>query len=264
MQLAAIVISLTTIVVGVALFARAIAKIYRFVRLGQPVPKGSRINDPVARTVTLAREFLGHTRMNKWGIVGVAHWGVAIGFYALIFTLVGAIGQLFDPNWVVPVIGDWAPYLVFQELLGLVTFLGIAVLTVIRQLSLPNKSGRKSRFAGSNMGFAYFIEWVILIIGAAILTLRGIEGAQLGVNHYEASYVVSYPLVQAFSGLSTGTLHNLLFLVAGIKISVSFIWMITVSLNTDMGVAWHRFLGFPNIWFKRNADGGWRSARCSR
>ncbi|MEU4733431.1 (Fe-S)-binding protein, partial [Streptomyces sp. NPDC023588] len=33
------------------------------------------------------------------------------------------------------------------------------------------------------------------------------------------------------------------------------IWMIVVSLNTNMGVAWHRFLGFPNIWFKRNADG---------
>lgn len=31
--------------------------------------------------------------------------------------------------------------------------------------------------------------------------------------------------------------------------------MITVSLKTDMGVAWHRFLAFPNIWFKREADG---------
>ncbi|MGW3038624.1 (Fe-S)-binding protein [Kitasatospora sp. NPDC001159] len=255
MQLAAIVISLGTTVVGVALFARAIAQIYRFVRLGQPVPKGARINDPVARTVTLIREFLGHTRMNKWGVVGIAHWAVAVGFYALILTLVGAFGQLFDPDFEVPVVGDWTPYLVFQELLGFVTFLGIAVLTVIRQLSLPNKAGRKSRFAGSNMGFAYFIEAVILVIGVAILTLRGLEGAQLGVDHYSVAYVVSYPLVKLFSGLSVGTLHNLLWLVATIKISVSFIWMITVSLNTDMGVAWHRFLGFPNIWFKRNADG---------
>ncbi|MFI9269910.1 (Fe-S)-binding protein [Kitasatospora sp. NPDC052896] len=255
MQLAAILISLGTTAVGVALFARAIARIFRFVRLGQPVPAGARINDPVARTVTLIREFLGHSRMNKWGIVGIAHWCVAVGFYALILTLVGAFGQLFDPKFEVPVVGDWTPYLVFQEVLGLVTFLGIAVLTVIRQLSLPSKSVRKSRFAGSNMGFAYFIEAVILIIGVAILTLRGLEGAQAGVDHYSAAYLVSYPLVKAFSGLSLGTLHNLLWLVATIKISVSFIWMIVVSLNTDMGVAWHRFLGFPNIWFKRNADG---------
>ncbi|CAO0830895.1 (Fe-S)-binding protein OS=Streptomyces microflavus OX=1919 GN=G3I39_33125 PE=4 SV=1 [Streptomyces microflavus] len=33
-------------------------------------------------------------------------------------------------------------------------------------------------------------------------------------------------------------------------------WMIVVSLNTNMGVAWHRFLALPNIWFKREATGG--------
>jgi Fe-S oxidoreductase len=33
------------------------------------------------------------------------------------------------------------------------------------------------------------------------------------------------------------------------------VWMIVVGLNTDMSVAWHRFLAFFNIWFKRNAHG---------
>ena len=31
--------------------------------------------------------------------------------------------------------------------------------------------------------------------------------------------------------------------------------MITISLQPTMGVAWHRFLAFFNIWFKRHADG---------
>ncbi|NEE54601.1 Fe-S oxidoreductase, partial [Streptomyces sp. SID8455] len=44
-------------------------------------------------------------------------------------------------------------------------------------------------------------------------------------------------------------------LAAMIKLGTTMIWAITVGLNTNMGVAWHRFLGFPNIWFKRNADG---------
>ncbi|WP_329566225.1 (Fe-S)-binding protein [Kitasatospora sp. NBC_01266] len=255
MQLLAIIVSLVTALVGVALFARAIAQIYGFVRLGQKVPAGARTDNPVARTLTVAREFLGHTRMNKWGIVGVAHWFVAIGFYTLILTLVTAFGQVFDADFVLPIIGKWTPYLVFEELVGVLTTLGIATLIVIRQLSLPSRAGRKSRFAGSNMGQAYFVEYVILIIGLAILTLRGLEGVLQGVTHYEAGYLVSYPLVKAFSGLSLSTLHNLVYLVAMIKIATSFIWMITVSLKTDMGVAWHRFLGFPNIWFKRNADG---------
>ncbi|MFD4985647.1 (Fe-S)-binding protein [Streptomyces sp. NPDC058374] len=255
MQLAAIIVSLTLAVVGVALFGRAIAQIYRYVRLGQPVPAGARSDEPVQRTVTVAKEFLGHTRMNRWGVVGVAHWFVAVGFFALVLTLVHALGQVFQADWQLPIIGGWAPYEIFTELVGLLTFLGIAVLIVIRQLSRADKPGRKSRFAGSNTGQAYFVEAVILIIGLAILVLRGLEGALHHVDHFAWSYLVTYPLVAAFRGLGTETLQNLTYLVAMIKIGTSFVWMITVSLKTDMGVAWHRFLAFPNIWFKREADG---------
>lgn len=255
MQLAAIIVSLTLAVVGVALFGRAIAQIYRYVRLGQPVPAGTRTDEPVQRTVTVAKEFLGHTRMNRWGVVGVAHWFVAVGFFALVLTLVHALGQVFQADWQLPIIGGWAPYEIFTELVGLLTFLGIAVLIVIRQLSRADKPGRKSRFAGSNTGQAYFVEAVILIIGVAILVLRGLEGALHHVDHFEWSYPVTYPMVAGFRGLGTETLQNLTYLVATIKIGTSFVWMITVSLKTDMGVAWHRFLAFPNIWFKREADG---------
>ncbi|MEU9762033.1 (Fe-S)-binding protein [Streptomyces sp. NPDC047985] len=255
MQLAAIIVSLVLTVVGVALIARAVAQIYRFVTLGQPVPAGSRTDHPKQRTLTLAKEFLGHTRMNRWGIVGFAHWFVAVGFLTLPPTLLQAYGQLFKADWVLPIIGDWAPFEMYTEFIGLMTTVGILVLMAIRLLNLPSRAGRKSRFAGSKAWQAYFVEYVILIIGLAILTLRGLEGAIHHVDGYEASYFISYPLVLAFQGLTLGTLQNLIYLVAAIKISTSLIWMITVSLNTNMGVAWHRFLGFPNIWFKRNADG---------
>ncbi|WP_217552352.1 (Fe-S)-binding protein [Streptomyces sp. GbtcB6] len=255
MQLAAIIVSLVLAVVGVALFSRAIAQIYRFVRLGQDVPAGTRTDDWTARTATVIREFLGHTRMNRWGVVGVAHWFVAVGFFSLVLTLINAFGQLFQADWMLPVIGHWLPYEMFVEFIGTMTTLGILTLIVIRQLSHPRRPGRKSRFAGSNFGQAYFVEAVILIIGLAIMTLRGLEGALAGVHGYEAAYFASYPLVAAFRGTSVDTLQNLVYLTAMIKIGTSFIWMITVSLKTDMGVAWHRFLAFPNIWFKRNATG---------
>ncbi|MDJ0340371.1 (Fe-S)-binding protein [Streptomyces sp. H10-C2] len=255
MQLAAIIVSLVLTAVGVALISRAVAQIYRYVKLGQPVPAGSRTDDPKQRSITLAREFLGHTRMNRWGIVGFAHWFVAIGFLTLPPTLAQAYGQLFQADWTLPLIGTFLPFELYIEFIGLMTVLGILVLMAIRLLSLPSRAGRKSRFAGSKAWQAYFVEYVILTIGLAILTLRGLEGAIHHVEHYEASYFVSYPLVLAFKGLSTATLQNLIYLTAMIKIGVSLIWVITVSLNTNMGVAWHRFLGFPNIWFKRNADG---------
>ncbi|MEU3710523.1 (Fe-S)-binding protein [Streptomyces catenulae] len=255
MQLAAIIVSLVLIAVGVALFGRAIAQIYRFVRLGQNVPAGSRTDDPKQRTVTVVKEFLGHTRMNRWGVVGVAHWFVAVGFFSLLLTIVNAIGQLFKADWLLPIIGDWAPYNVFVEFIGTMTVLGILVLIAIRQLSKPGKPGRKSRFAGSNFGQAYFVEAVILIVGVCIFMLHALEGAQHHVDGYEASFFISYPVVSWLEGMDVATLQNLTYFFAGLKIATSFIWMITVALKTDMGVAWHRFLAFPNIWFKREADG---------
>jgi Fe-S oxidoreductase len=255
MQLAAIIVSLVLTAIGVALISRAVAQIYRFIRLGQPVPEGSRTDDPAQRTKTVAKEFLGHTRMNKWGIVGVAHWFVAVGFLTLGLTIVTAYGQLFKADWTLPVLGAWLPYELYTEFIAVATTLGILVLITIRLLSLPSRPGRKSRFAGSKAWQAYFVEYVILIIGLAILTLRGLEGALHGVDHYEAAYFASYPLVAAFKGLSTGTLQNLVYLTAMIKLGVTMTWAITVALNTNMGVAWHRFLAFPNIWFKRETSG---------
>ncbi|RLL67706.1 heterodisulfide reductase-related iron-sulfur binding cluster [Streptomyces sp. Z26] len=256
MQLTAIIVSLVLAAVGVALFARAIAQIYHAVKLGQPVPAGTRTDEPAQRTLTLAREFLGHTRMNRWGIVGFAHWFVAVGFLTLVLTLVNAFGQLFQADWVLPVIGAWTPYEMFIEFIGLMTALGILTLIVIRQLSSPTRAGRKSRFTGSKTGQAYFVEAVILVIGVCILTLRGLEGALHHVEGYEAAYFITYPLVTLFDGMSTNALQNTVYLVAMVKIGTSFVWMIVVGLNTNMGVAWHRFLAFPNIWFKREATGG--------
>ncbi|GAA2638141.1 (Fe-S)-binding protein [Streptomyces axinellae] len=256
MQLAAIVVTLVLTAVGIALFARAIAQIYRFVKLGQPLPAGTRKDSPKQRTATLVREFLGHTRMNRWGVVGVAHWFVAIGFLTLPPTIINAYGQLFKADWVLPVIGDWLPYEMYIEFIGLATTVGIAVLMVIRLLSLPSRAGRKSRFTGSKAWQGYFVEYVIFVIGLAILTLRGLEGALHHVDGYDASFFVSYPLVAAFHGLSVSTLQTLVYLAALVKLGTTMIWMITVGVNTNMGVAWHRFLAFFNIWFKREAEGG--------
>ncbi|WP_329176373.1 (Fe-S)-binding protein [Streptomyces sp. NBC_01477] len=255
MQLAAIIVSLVLTAVGVALFGLAIAQIYRFIRLGGPVPAGSRTDEPKARTTTLLREFVGHTRMNKWGVIGVAHWFVAVGFLTLGLTILNAYGQLFKADWLLPWIGDWLPYELYTEFIATLTTLGILTLIVIRLLNLPSRAGRKSRFAGSTAWQAYFVEYVVLVIGLAIMTLRGLEGALHGVGHYEAAYFASYPLVAAFRGLSTDTLQNVVYATAMVKLSVTMIWAIVLGLNTDMGVAWHRFLAFFNIWFKRNARG---------
>ncbi|MFE7935143.1 4Fe-4S dicluster domain-containing protein, partial [Streptomyces sp. NPDC057456] len=255
MQLAAITVSLVLIVVGVALFGRAVLAIYHFLRLGQPVAARTRTDRPLARTLTVAREFAGHTRMNRWGVIATAHWFVAVGFYTLLLTIVNATGQLFQPDWLLPFIGDWTPYNVFVEFLGTMTALGIITLITVRQLTRAAGPGGKSRFTGSKTGQAYFVETVILTVGICIIALHALEGALHHVDHYQPSFFLTYPAVSWLEGMDLSTLHTLTYLFAALKIAASFIWMIVVSLNTNMGVAWHRFLAFPNIWFKRNADG---------
>ncbi|MCC5698399.1 hypothetical protein LH612_35220, partial [Klebsiella pneumoniae] len=42
---------------------------------------------------------------------------------------------------------------------------------------------------------------------------------------------------------------------AAFKILSAMIWVIVVASNITMGVAWHRFTAFFNIYFKREADG---------
>src|SRR5256714_18396 len=64
------------------------------------------------------------------------------------------------------------------------------------------------------------------------------------------------PLFDAFNGMSRSSLENAVYAVAMLKIVISMPWAITIGLNSTMGVAWHRFLAFPNIWFKKKADGG--------
>ena len=108
MKVVAIVVALAVSIVGVVLFARAVASIIGVVKLGKPAPgrgdhRGQRWRHMLAET-------LGHTRMLQWTKVGIAHWFVFIAFGALFFTLITAYGQLFDPRFALPIIGHWPPY----------------------------------------------------------------------------------------------------------------------------------------------------------
>ncbi len=256
MQVAAIVVCLAVMVVGISLFARTIAQIVRTVKVGQP---DARTDAPATRTVTLVREFLGHTRMARLPVVAAAHWFTMVSFGILFFTLVHAVGQLFDPYFTLPLIGHFPPYEWATELFAWGGLLGILYLMVVRQIQHPRRKGTRSRFYGSNFWQAYYVELTILGVVLCILALRGLEFALGSATGSETATALHFPMTSflggAFSGLSVGALELAIVLVAAVKILISFAWIITISLQPTMGVAWHRFLAFPNIWFKRNADG---------
>lgn len=253
MRLALFILVMAALAFSLVRFGLAIRRLLSVIRLGQQDP--TRTDEPSSRWKNMAIETLGHTRMLQLNHVGIAHWFVFVGFGALFFTLVTAFGQVYDPEFALPVIGHWTPYLAFSEVIAVLTFFGIVHLIGVRQAKNPKRLGRKSRFFGSTMWQAYYVEYTILAITICVMMLRGLEGALLGVDSYTPEHLLSYPIVIAFSGLTEATLGWLITAFAILKIGVSLAWFLVISSQPTMGVAWHRFTAFFNIWFKRNSDG---------
>ena len=250
MKILAIVLALAVSVLGVALFARAVASIVGVIKLGGPT--FGRTDHRADRWKHLLAETLGHTRMLQWNKIGIAHWFVFVAFGALFFTLITAYGQLFNPRFRLPVIGQWVVYEWASELIAWLGLLSIVFLMAIR-FALRN-SGRQSRFFGSRTWMAVYVELTILCIVICVLLIRALEYQLLGTDTSRVHFPLTWFIFPA--GISTGVLETAILAVAALKIIISMGWFVTIGLNTTMGVAWHRFTVWPNIWFKRESGGG--------
>ncbi|WP_103353987.1 (Fe-S)-binding protein [Amycolatopsis sp. CA-128772] len=242
-------ISVVLGLVAWGMFAATIARFVRVIRLGQP---DSTRNGPFwPRMKTLIKEFAAHTRMNRKRSVGPAHWLVMWGFLLGSLALFEAYGEVFVPTWGWPYLDDFPPFQLLMELLGLGTIVGILVLMAIRQRNHPRRADRQSRFAGSSFKWAYFVEAVVLIEGIGII---GVRAAKSALNTHEgpmwASFV-SNPIGQLLPASP-----NLVTIFAFVKLMSATVWLIVVARTMTMGIAWHRFSAFFNIYFKREADGG--------
>jgi Fe-S oxidoreductase len=235
-------------VVAVVLVARTVARMVRIVRVGQP--DGTRTGPFGPRFRRMLTETLGHTRMLKWSHVGVFHWLVMVGFGGLFLALVEAYGEVWNPRFHLPLIGEWGPYSLLVELLGVGTVLGIVVLATYRQVNNPRRTGRASRFFGSHNGRAYFVEAVVFVEGAGILLVRAAKSA-IGALDVPAW---SAPVSMAIGSLLPPA-PVLVSVFATLKIVSATVWLIVIAAVPTMGVAWHRFTAFPNIYFKRDPDG---------
>ena len=246
-MLAIIAYLLTVVAVGI--FAVRAFALYKKISAGQK--DNSRSSDKASRFKNMLREIFTHTKMLNFTVTGIAHWFVMIGFFALLGTLITAYGQLINPSWALPIIGHFVGYEFFAELIALLTGIGIVALIGIRQATRLFKKDRSSRFYGSGNFKAYYVEATILVIVFCVIALRGLEGALTDVNSWSFHFAFSYPAALFFSNYSMAQIENLIQIVAFIKIATSMIWFIVVGLNLNMGIAWHRFLAFFNIYFKK-------------
>ena len=243
---------------GISYFITVFALVLLFIRVRQLIaifkkqqPDPTRNNDKPARFKNMLKEVLGHTKMLNFTGTGIAHWFVMIGFGALFGTLVTAYGQVINPDFALPIIGHFVGYELFAELIAALTGIGIVTLIGIRQVT---RFRMLNRFSGSGMGKAYYIEATILAIVFCVFALRGLEGALAGETEWNWHYAISWPAVLAFNSMSVASLESAIVIVATLKIVVSMAWFIVIASNFTMGIAWHRFLAFFNIFYNRNID----------
>jgi Fe-S oxidoreductase len=239
-------------IVAVSLFTIRVRQLIAIYKKQQPDP--TRSGNRAARTKNMLKEVLGHTKMLNFTATGIAHWFVMVGFGALFGTLITAYGQLIQPDFALPIIGHFVGYELFAEVIAALTGIGIVTLIGIRQATRFWHKGRTSRFEGSNQGRAYYVEATILAVVFCVIALRGLEGALANEESWNWHYAISWPAVQFFSGWSVTSIENAIVIVAALKIFVSMLWFIVIASNLTMGIAWHRFLAFFNIYFKRNID----------
>ena len=262
MQTFAIIVSLAVTAVAVVMTTLAVRRMVAVIKMGQPAL--NRTDAPAARTVTMFKETFVHTRMLQWHWVGIMHWFVYAAFLILSSAVFTGYFQLFSPSFALPIIGHWFVFEWVCEFIGLLSTVGIVFLIVYRQLNHPRSKGRQSRFFGSRQWMAYFVEAMALLEGAAILFIRGAEYnlgrlEEAGNDHYTRFHFPLSSVTAQIFGYPTDSVTSLEHLIYGIatfKILLAMVWLIVISSNLTMGIAWHRFTAWPNIWFKRESSGG--------
>lgn len=293
--------SLLVTLIGILALTRGVISLVRRVREGTPEP--GRMRPVGKRTWMLLTTALSHREFKGRPWVRLAHWFVMISFPLLFLTLITGYGQLRNQHFTLPLIGHFIPWEWLTEFFAWGGLFGIIALMIIRarsgrgsaaeaalsndepdqaaaslgarkgelpsDLSRPHPrdgspKGTASRFLGSTRWQALFVEWVVLIVCACIITLRGFEfalesvtpGAALGVGlvwHFPLTSWIGTLLIGA--GANQTDIANGVVLVATLKIITSMLWMIVVGVQTSMGVAWHRFLAVINVYARRKADG---------
>ncbi|GLW92238.1 (Fe-S)-binding protein [Actinokineospora globicatena] len=248
-QLALGLVAVAVSLVAWGMFVRTVARMVVIIRLGQP--DATRNGPFVPRMKTLVKEFAAHTRMNKFRHVGPWHWLVMWGFLIGSAALFEAYGEVFVPTWGWPVLDHWSLWHLLMELLGIGTIVGGVALAVIRQRNHPRRADRLSRFQGSNQWQAYFVEAVVIFEGIGILGVRAGKAA-LGAHEVPTwAAFVTNPLGELLPASPA-----LVSVLAFVKLMGAMVWVYVVAKYMTMGVAWHRFSAFFNIYFKREDDGG--------
>ena len=140
---------------------------------------------------------LGGRRLFRWTVPGIAHFWVMWAFFVLQTTLIEAAGELYvGPEFTLPLLGaisvggvtayDVLGFL--QDTFALLSLAGILIFAAIRTAQAPQRLGRDSRFAGSNLTQGWWVLGAEVLVVWTLWVAHGVRAAK-GYAPTEAAYV---------------------------------------------------------------------------
>ncbi|MCW2615485.1 MAG: ferredoxin, 4Fe-4S, partial [Frankiales bacterium] len=250
-MLVRLVVGLTIAVVALAIAGRRVLFLYRMIASGQPSP--GRLEAWPKRLVGQVVEVFGQARLLKWNVPGLAHFFVFWGFLILTFTIIEAVGALFDVDFHIPLIGRNPAFGFMEDFFGVAVLLGLLAFAIIRLRSEPKQIGRDSRFYGSHTGAA----WVVLgLIFLVIFTMFGIRAAQIntGVSPWQDDQGAIFfsnllaMIIEPLGHTANERIEDVM-VIGQIAVVFGFLVMVTYSKHL------HIFVAPINVLTKRNPEG---------
>ena len=201
---AQLALTLFRVVVGSAvlgatgfLATRRVRHLVALVRAARPNPARSmRGNLRLLLRRTLVN-ILGNRRLLRWTLPGIAHFWVMWAFFVLQTTVIEAIGELYvGPSFTLPLLGSIAlggvsAYDVLgflQDAFAVLSLTGIAIFAGIRATQAPQRLGRDSRFAGSNLSQGWWVLGAEVLVVWTLWVAHGARAAK-GYAPTEAAFV---------------------------------------------------------------------------
>ena len=240
-----IVASLLVIAAGSAIAGRRIWFLFQLLRKAQPMPDrwggwGTKIRYQL-------RHVFGQEKILRWTGSGLAHFFVFWGFLILQSQTLEAIGEVFDPNFHIPLIGRWEILGFVQDLFSILVLLGITAFALIRLAQSPRIRGMKSRFAGSYLSHGWYVLLLEFGLLYTVMILRGTRAAHHTLPYPRGAFVSQWLGENLFAGVSEYRLEVIatVFLVAHLSVIFGFLVFTVNSKHL------HIFTVFPNVLFAR-------------
>jgi Fe-S oxidoreductase len=241
-----VAIAIAIMGVTLGLFARRAGHLFRLLALGRSDPERFRWATMARNVKVHVAKVLFQKKLLQWSFPGLMHAFTFWGFLVVQITLIETIGEIFNPRFVIPLVGrgDWLGFM--QDLFMSLVVVALLSFVVIRIVQNPHRLDRKSRFFGSHMTAAYVI---LLMIFGVVSTVEVVRSARWAVG------TLPYPhwafVARFFGQRMAGYNHHTLRLVEDsfvlVHLAVVFGFLLLIGYSKHL----HIFTSPLNVAFGR-------------